>query len=228
MLFRDGKTISEIRSILNEKGHDLSSFDTFVNETISGKFLSLLNGRQISAIRKFTGADVHKINDALRNLREGTEYMIIADDIIESLAKAPPLGYDMLVYRGTDVNALLADKNIKKLLNFNGNVLSNSEELYISVKKLIGLKIRDLGFLSTSPGYETSFAVRDNKNIVFEIIVPDGTKGAYINQISDFYNKENEYLLSYGTTLRIINVSYSNKKKVHIQCIVESQLSPSE
>lgn len=224
-LLREGKIVSEIRSILIERGSDVEAFDKFISETPSGKFLSQLNSRQLSALRRFTGAGLHQINETIRILRENSQHMFAVDDIYDALSNAPELGYDMLVYRGTNTNALTFDKDIRRLLN--GVDLSNSEELYIALKNVVGLKIRDLGFLSTSPGYQTSFAPRENKNVVFEIIVPNGTKGAYINQLSDFYNRENEYLLSYGTTLRILNVSYDSDGKIHIQCIVEDQLTPS-
>ena len=52
-----------------------------------------------------------------------------------------------------------------------------------------------------------------------------GTKGAYINQISGFYNSENELLLARNTTLRITEIlppaiDTNGNDKIVVKCVI--------
>ena len=218
-LLMDGKTADDIREILKDRPQALEEFEKFLKDTVSGQFIATLNGRKIRGIDSYSGGNLHNIQNALRKLRDNSPHMIIAEDISEALAGAPSLGEATLLYRGDNPKSLLHDKTFKDLLN--GYDLEDNNEVVKALQGAIGLSINDLGFVSTSPGYNTSFAGRDNKRVVFEIIAPEGTNGAYINQISEFYNKENEYLLNYKTNQRILDVYLGEDGKVHIVTIVE-------
>ena len=218
-LLMDGKTADDIREILKDSPKELEEFEDFLKNTKSGQFIATLNGRKIRGIDSYSGGNLHNIQNALFKLKDNSPHMIMAEDISEALAGAPSLGEDTLLYRGDNPKSLLYDKKMKEILS--GVDLNNNEEVVLALQNAIGLSIQPLGFVSTSPGYNTSFAGRENKRVVFEIIAPDGTNGAYINQISEFYNKENEYLLNYRIIQRILDVYLGDDGKVHIVTIVE-------
>ena len=58
--------------------------------------------------------------------------------------------------------------------------------IYQAIAALKGEKITDAGYMSSSPCYGASFCTFNP--IALEIVAPEGTPGAYINQISEFYN----------------------------------------
>jgi len=82
--------------------------------------------------------------------------------------------------------------------------------------------------MSTSPSYDCSFAKYQSYEVVFKIKAPAGTTGAYVNQLSDFYNTENEFLLGRGQELMIENVSKQNidgVEKIVIDAIVVNNIA---
>ena len=89
-----------------------------------------------------------------------------------------------------------------------------------------GKNFSDLGYMSTSPAYSASFAKYEAYPIVLDIIADKGTPGAYINQISRFYNTENEFLLNRGTVLQMVEVLTPQKdvnglRKIIIKCVIK-------
>ena len=89
--------------------------------------------------------------------------------------------------------------------------LSKSMKLYRAVKSsylekglgdgeeltsLVGKSISNKGQTSTSPLYDSSFASLDNYDTVFEIYVPQGSRGAYIAELSAYDKTEQEVLLN--------------------------------
>lgn len=61
---------------------------------------------------------------------------------------------------------------------------------------LLGKTISNKGQTSTSPLYDSSFASLDDYDTVFEIYVPQGTRGAYIAELSAYDKTEQEVLLN--------------------------------
>lgn len=89
--------------------------------------------------------------------------------------------------------------------------LSKSMKLYRAVKSsylenglgegedlssLEGKSISNKGQTSTSPLYDSSFASLDDYDTVFEIYVPQGTRGSYIAELSAYDKTEQEVLLN--------------------------------
>ena len=70
--------------------------------------------------------------------------------------------------------------------------------------ELIGCHIREAGFMSTSLNKEDAF----KGNILLEISVPQGEKGAYVGYISGMGHSENEVLFDTGRRYRITSVKY--------------------
>lgn len=82
--------------------------------------------------------------------------------------------------------------------------LPQSMKLYRAIKtngqvdeqSYVGKCINNKGYTSTSPLYDSSFAKYDEYDTVMEIYAPKGTQGAYITQLSDYDNAEQEVLLN--------------------------------
>ena len=75
---------------------------------------------------------------------------------------------------------------------------------HYDLTQLVGKDVIDKGFMSTSLLEEGFTASED---VIMEIVVPKGSKGAYINDLSNFQNKEYEFLLQRNTKLKITKVS---------------------
>lgn len=70
---------------------------------------------------------------------------------------------------------------------------------------LIGTKIEETGYTSTSPIYDASFAKYDDYDVVYDIYVPKGTQGTSITPFSSYDAAEEEILLN-ANDLYIIDV----------------------
>ena len=65
-----------------------------------------------------------------------------------------------------------------------------------TLNSLVGKSISNKGQTSTSPLYDSSFASLEEYDTVFEIYVPQGSRGAYIAELSAYDNTEQEVLLN--------------------------------
>ena len=106
------------------------------------------------------------------------------------------------LYRGTGLSTFTKNEQYGKL--FEGLDINNLDNVYAVLKGLEGKKVSDKGYLGTSP---TSSGAFTYKPLMFEILATEGTKGAYINEISNGYNIEYEFLLARDTDLKIVSVS---------------------
>ena len=70
---------------------------------------------------------------------------------------------------------------------------------------LIGRRIEETGYSSTSPIYDTSFAKYDDYDVVYDIFAPKGTQGTSIAPFSSYGTAEEEVLLN-SNDLYIIDV----------------------
>lgn len=70
---------------------------------------------------------------------------------------------------------------------------------------LIGSKIEETGYSSTSPIYDTSFAKYDDYDVIYDIYAPIGTQGTSIKAFSNYDTAEEEILLN-SNDLYIIDV----------------------
>ena len=208
----------------NEIMQSLSSskkveFKQFLTNTREGKYLSKLTPKELDALCVYTGSYYSTINDALRNGNAGSpavsEYI---KNIDSAISKYGGIDADMILHRGVEFDAFTSQSAFKNLLSNT----SNPHEMYAQLKSLEGkgLTFSDRAYMSTSPSYSTSF---DYKPIDLEIEADKGTKGAYINQISRFYDKENEFLLARGTKMEIKSVELlkvANDYRVVVKCKV--------
>ncbi len=229
-MFLSGKTADEICTELT--GQEQENFDYYLNNTIEGKFLSQLTSKEMESLLYYTSAagNYIKINDALRRLKLRNDISLLSDDVrrlVERLdsiiQKFGGLTQDMVLYRGVGISPF---SSIYKEVFSGLTKYSDIDLIYASLSALVGKEIYDFAYLSTSPGYSTSFASNDAYPVVLQIIAPKGTKGAYINRVSTHYNQENEFLLSRNTRLEIVEVIepkryVTDAKKIIVKCIIK-------
>lgn len=85
--------------------------------------------------------------------------------------------------------------------NYLEKALPEGEDL----TSLVGKTVSNNGQTSTSPLYDSSFTKYDDYDTVFEIYVPQGSRGSYIIELSAYDNSEQEVLLN-PNDLYITNV----------------------
>lgn len=215
-MFLGGKQIDEIISHLSDD--EIIDFTDFLNNTKQGKFISNLTFDEREWISNYTGSSYQQINNALR-LENGL-YSNAIENIDSAIKKFGGLDTNMRLYRGDKVTPFT--QNYPEL--FEGIDINDLDSVYASLKTLEGRKLTDKGYFSTSPGYNTSFAVDEDCPIVYEILAPEGTEGAYVNSISG-NSGECEVLLARNTEMRLIEVQppkidINGNLKIVLKCIV--------
>lgn len=113
------------------------------------------------------------------------------------------LGFDAWVQRGT--NQINLPGGGKLDYNISSGKLAG----------LVGTSFKDHGFVSAGAAKDTGFTT---KGIIMNIYCPKGTKGAYVENISE-YDDENEIILQRGYTY---NITKAERKdgQIYIDCDV--------
>ena len=196
--------------------------DDFFNNNPAGQYLNTLTTDEIWAINKYTTGDFTQINEYFRGNIKGTPEIIkIAENLKSAIAKYH-LQQAVYLYRGDTIDFTKCNETLTNLISGLGSN-PTPQQIVAALQAAIGIDITTQNVLSTSPGYNTSFAYKDNYPVVLEILAPPGTNGAYLNmEASQFYNNENEFLLADQTNMTILNVYYdeTGDKKIHVQMVV--------
>ena len=247
MYFIRGMTVSEIKDVLNDE--QLKLFNEFL-ETDNGKYLSKLTSEEIMAIVMYTRTGDRAINKSLRTGNyTGTfsytdEYTgktktitieKFISDLNSALEKFGGIKEDTVIYRAVKLTTFTRYNSIFTRLFESIKNVDDCVEIYSVMRNLVGERFSDLGFMSASPAYNTSYAMYDGFPVVLEILTPKGTPGAYINQISKDYNRENEFLYMNDTSLTILDVQLLHNygdvngvDKVVVRCIVDNNIDIDE
>ena len=222
------KTTQQILNELDEQ--EKIEFQEFLQNTREGRFLASLSNDEIRAMTIYTGGSYHDINEMLRKKNiSGTivdmDAQKLIDNIDSAIKKYGGLETKTQIYRAVDVDAFVFQDSSYAAL-FNGIDRSDLKQVYSVLKVLEGKKFGDLGYMSASPAYSASFAKLDRYPIVLDIIADKGTQGAYINQISEYYNEENEFLFARDTVFEMVEVLAPEKdinglEKIVIKCVVK-------
>ncbi len=120
--------------------------------------------------------------------------------------------------------------------------LSESMELFRAVKSsflekeiqpgedfssLVGKRIEETGYSSTSPLYDASFAKYDDYDVVFDIYAPKGTQGVQVTPFSSYGTAEQEVLLNsndlYITDVMPSVVDKNGRKKIVCKALMLSK-----
>ena len=225
---------TEINSILS--GEEFNKFKQFLTNTRQGMWINNLEFDEIKLLKFYSSVIAKRINGELRKVK-GMYFKIRkslfeeynGSDICETMDKAIEsfggLDNDMILYRAVGIESIFNHSPELAELYEGLKILGKETDfkfVFGSLKSCIGKKIGDYGYMSTSPGYNYSFASHENKYpIILQIMAPKGTKGAYINQISQYYNKEYEFLLARDTKMIIEDVSFcmdvNNRTKIFVK-----------
>lgn len=215
-------------------------FDDFLNNTKIGQFISKLTPDEIEAVVVYTSHEYYNINALLYEGKElSPKYQKLVDDLDSAIKKFGGTDADMTLYRGTTIDSFKGlngefehlFENIKDKFDYRyapGGVDQFYDDVYCALKNLEGKDIDNLGYTSTSPAYETSFA-SSGYDVVMEIRTPKGTEAAYINQLSNAYNAENEMLIGRGAKFHIDEVlepalDAQGRKKVVVKCTITNNI----
>ncbi|MGN1000884.1 MAG: hypothetical protein ACI4OG_02995 [Bacilli bacterium] len=87
-------------------------------------------------------------------------------------------------------------ESIKLTRAVKGEYLMSQLQPGEDLTSLIGRKIEETGYSSTSPVYDTSFAKYDDYDVVYDIYAPKGTQGTSITPFSSYGTAEEEVLLN--------------------------------
>ena len=222
-------TVDEILARFEKNGNNVQkeALENFCKTTKQGEFLSRLTSDEIKVTNQYSRMDYKDINKALAessgSLNGASEKVIGQVKQLDSMiSKYGGLDENMVLYRAVTEKEFTRSSFPYKDV-FEGINTSDTKQMYAALKSLEGASLDQYGYLSTSPGYNTSFAKYDGYNIVYAIEAPEGTRGAYINQISSCYNMENEYLVDRGYSLKIKEVSppvvdAEQREKIIIRC----------
>ena len=217
--FYEGKNAEQILNELD--GAEKSEFIDFLNNTVEGKYIKSLTDDELGAIIRYTGEDYSSINKWLRTGRIPNSEKSYIATLDSAIAKYGGIDGDTQLFRGIDVGSFTNQKAYEQV--FDGIDTSNIDEVYAALKGIEGGYFTDAGYISTSPSYQHSFATMRTKRIVLDIVAEDGTKGAYINQLSQNYG-ENEVLLAAGTKLKMVSVEAPQKINGQPKIVIKCQI----
>jgi hypothetical protein len=159
---------------------------------------SKLHDDELQSIKNYTGVEYVEMNSALREDRVDSssnrnEIKAAQAGLLKGSLETP-----ITVYRGLNVYGTTYDKVL--------NMMSGG----------VGQTFTDKAFVSTSINKSNAFG----GNIRLNIVLPEGTKGAYVDPVSDVPG-EREYLLPHSTKFKIIDheVSVSNYHTFTLQAV---------
>lgn len=166
-----------------------NSADQFGNEHYS-KWAGGLSEQHEAAVQAYTGTEYMAVNDHLRGFGDDEEAARLVKHLDAAIKKAPPAPDDLVVYRGV---ARLDDAE----LDFK-----------------VGQTFTDKAYMSTSMNRDVAQGFLDgDKTALLEIKVPKGTRGAYVDMVSD-HDNEQEFLLPRATKLKIVAIKGKGSKAV--------------
>lgn len=159
---------------------------------------------EIDALKGYTGS-YSFINEPLRGIKYGNvntkkgQFMKAVKNMTSAIDKSV-IDFDFWTQRGTSA------------VNFPHTKIDayTSEE---QLQKLVGTSFEDQAFVSTGAAKNTGFS---SHNIILNIYCPKGTKGAYVDGISQFKG-ENELILQRGYSYKVTKVEKKNGK-IYMDC----------
>ena len=165
------------------------------------EWLNSLSIKEKQAVIDYTGDDYWNINSYLRG-NSNSLHNIDPNKIseIQSALTKAKLPEDIVVYRGTDMNAI---ENVLKFDKY-GEIMN--------IDGIVGKVIKDDAFMSTAILKESSF---DNKRVSWVINVPQGSNGAYVAKVSKYPN-EAEILFNSGQEMIIKEVTLEANGKINL------------
>ncbi len=197
--------INEERYRTFQEGQEVNDFFYYDNENRGlramknsehGKWIASLSQRQRIDIADYCGDGYADINSYWRKYGDWQE--INAEKVraqtksLDEAIASYNLKSDIKTYRAVQPEAF--------------------QEYWGNIQGLVGKEYTDPAFMSTSP-FKGSDAV--NKDCIMELLIPAGQgRGAYINNLSGFQDKEYEFLLARDSKFKIYSVEETEEKLI--------------
>ena len=218
-LFYGLKTAQDVLNGLS--GINKINFESFLKDTRQGKYLSKLTREEMWQLVSYS---MHSdfVNTPIRKQQISDVNAQVVNLIDSAIKKYGGLDEPMLLYRGVKISSFTKqNQEYAELFEGMEDWIIDPKATYGVLQSLIGEDFSDLGYMSTTPSYEAS--KKFGPTIILEIMADEGTEGAYINQISDYYNDENEFLLARGTVFEMLDVlPPSEDGKVIVRCKIKN------
>ena len=170
------------------------------------KWANNLDVDEEKVITEYTEMLAGDVNSALR--RGNFDDIVIGDqDKIKMIDRALDKGEaveDFVAHRGVHAHHLdekLKDFYVDGRYRFDGN--TGDELLEYVNKNLVGTTFEDKGYVSTTIQQNRGF----DKTTKISINVPKGSKGAYVEDLSEFPN-EKEFLLSRDSKFQVVDAKF--------------------
>ena len=179
-------------------------FELFINggkedHAVEVEWINKLSNEEKQAIRKYTGVGYRRINRCLRGEKITSKSVRnkIQQDITrldKAILKFPPLQDDIVLYR-RDLLSVFVPEN---------EMLDER-----SLDKLKGIERTEKGFWSTAS--REVFKTQEGEHCVLEIHLPKGSRGAYVNKLSEYNDKQWEFLIKRNQRYIIKDIDYEGK-----------------
>ncbi len=181
------------------KYNNAKKYTTEQSDSLTNLYKNKLNKltiNQKNSIADYTGMDFEDINRSLRTERKVNERLSKNIDNITDVLNNSTTVEDMIVHRHVEYDGASKFTGLREY-----QLKDNSIEDLNNILK--GKECTDKAFVSTS--------IRDFKDelreVVYDIYIPKGTKGLYINELSTSYKDiEYEFLLQRETKFKIQEV----------------------
>lgn len=224
---KDNKEINKQNNKENNRDRDrdrrrrfisYSSEEELENSKVNkkaNKFISTLLEKDRKAylsVKEYTGSSYDSINRQLRRNEDKGKAELI--NTISKTIKKFKVPEEFMVHRGTTKSALKGlfkdEHELRELLEKCNNAEITQEYLN---NKFIGNILVDKGFMSTSCLTNGAFT----KDLSLHINIEKGTNyGAYINELSNYKDKEYEFLLDKNLAMEIYDVEVSRTGRLNL------------
>ena len=185
-ILNDAKYVDDVANAASDAGKKLDDFAGNYRKVF--QYVSELSDEQIEALIKYTGDDYANINNSLRGIETLTPENRATVETMKSALDNSALPQDMILYRGTSIEALGSLQNLP-------------------TDELVGKTFMEHGFMSTS----TSSVVGESfsKTMLMTIEAPKGAQALDISSISQF-TTEAEVLFNTGQEMMITSAEVKN------------------
>jgi NAD+--asparagine ADP-ribosyltransferase len=172
------------------------------------------DGLAADAYFKKNNYDWHKklTDDEIFDIKK---YTIVAEDINDYLRDNSITPSKFVLETISGIRGAINKFNLKNnIVVYRSTSSQEFNHDFETIQNLTQKGYLNKGFLSASADYKATENFKKGENdILWEISVPAGRgRGAYINNISYFKDKEYEFLLKDGTRMSINNVRYRDGK----------------
>ena len=169
-----------------------------------------LNTEEKKVIDKYSNMHYKRINKFLRGSSSDTtpesrESLKKEVDILDAALRRNKTTKSVVVWRGSHLNPHLKEE-LSKVLDQGMNPTD--------------IVLEDPAFTSTSSSRDEaeSFREESEEGVLFRIVLPKGTHGAFLDENLSYISSEKEFLLPTGCQFRFTKVAKGNYGSFNVEC----------